>query len=1502
MHCIARGQTDYTYSYWFDNDYATRQSASSAEANWHLDIDVSTLQGGLHSLHLQVTDSEGKASATQTRYFVAMPIENAMTARLWFDNDYTTMKSVAIDGNLIWLDAVDLMDGMHLLHVQVDGTSSSAPKTSMFIKVPQTTGVDKLTCLLSIDGELFKKEDVPSSGGVVSWELDASGLSQGIHRAQVQVVTPSGAASSVYNAFFLRATMTEEFASMKCVYCIDGNEFYSEAGTVSNGLYHFDLDLQSLDDGLHRITYMLNNGKGVATRTQTQFFVKIPREGTGIARYKYWLNDQEDKAIVTDFDPLQDVVRILSLIPFEPQPIRSSSFQFEVENGKPVIYAKNDFNAYFYDASHRFADVHRQFVDRNVKQEVTDVELLESGVRQTTAKPEANTIKWYKVTAEIGDSLQFKLDRMATIQLFSPSGKEVYSASGNQSVTVGGIHAYEDGTYYLALHDVTGTQNPNISVDYQKIDRYAILAYSPNVIGVPSEAVVNLIGNGFDASAKVSLFKDGIDYWAKSIHTEKISELSAMFDFDDIPCGKYGLKVLYTPEDSVCIANAVTIEEADTISDISIKLEGNPYFIAGGTANYSIRITNNSNLAVFSLPVTLSIECEGDINNVPYLKFDEDYSGPSRQSLNNTFKDILSPSELKELENYIFGDCDLSMFYVDTLSHPGKAFLVGNFVIPQLEGNSSITMPFTLKKVNHNLTLYAATQPHWSKGDFINLEAQYANGTRKRAARRSAQSLGCADPCSMGVVATCIVTITESAMPVGFSELLGDCIKGYVKDKFGGIFSDIICNGEEPDFSKLPKTPAPVLEDIVVSLWDCASENMIKQGVVKLFGKAVAGKILKVYSVAKDCVYEPLKTFAGGCPGDGDGGSALPIHSYDPNEMYGYIAESGSKAVKDGQSELHYTIQFENDTTFATAAAHNVYLTDTLDAKKFDFSTYMPTRIKIGEKTAELSGEQNFVTTVDMRPGINAIAQVEGTYDEKKGIARWHISSLDPMTMEPTEYVMDGVLPVNTNGQGIGEVSYDISLKSGLLHGTEISNRAGIVFDSNDVIMTPTWTNTIDCIAPTSHVSDVKMLNDSTATVSIEATDELSGPWRYNVYVQYGSGAWFLGAENVPADTTASVKVYEGINHGFYVVVTDSAGNVEQKEAAREFTFEVFGSQIDTNTKIELAQGWNWMSHNQNEVMAAEALKPSATRMVGQTEELYKDTKFGWMGDLDELLPTQMYKLQMDKAATVQLSGRLFNAGFRSIPLYQGWNWIGYPVANTMSPAEALQKMEAEEGDMLIGQDGMSAYSEGQWAGTLAELQPGQGYMYRSASDKNLFLNATAQASARRVGSQSSTLNSQLPEGWTVDKRKYPNVMGVIAQLWHDSSIADVSEWVLGAFCGEECRGVGQSVGTTLMMNVYGNSSEQIRFYALNRETGEVMAVTESETFQSDVLGTMQQPYVMHIDAATGISLTSVPSPVGEGSIYMLDGRRVSSSNSLTKGIYVTSDRNRTKTQKVIRR
>lgn len=292
-----------------------------------------------------------------------------------------------------------------------------------------------------------------------------------------------------------------------------------------------------------------------------------------------------------------------------------------------------------------------------------------------------------------------------------------------------------------------------------------------------------------------------------------------------------------------------------------------------------------------------------------------------------------------------------------------------------------------------------------------------------------------------------------------------------------------------------------------------------------------------------------------------------PCNQYnpgDPNDIFGYMAESGSKYMKEGTTDVYYTIEFENDPEIANASAHTIVVKDTLDMSRFDLSTFAATGVKIGSVEMKLNGEKNFSKrTMDLRPAIDVIAQVSLSLDEQKGIATWTIESLDPMSMEPTEDAMQGVLPVNVNGNGQGELTFDIKLKPGMVEGETVGNRAGIVFDQEGVIMTPTWTNIVDATSPESHIIDVVANADLTADIYIEVADEMSKPWKYDLYVQEGvDGKWERRALNIPVDSVLHIKVHEGIDHGFYVVATDSAGNVEQKDAEREFSLAVGNVKI----------------------------------------------------------------------------------------------------------------------------------------------------------------------------------------------------------------------------------------------------------------------------------------------------------------------------------------------------
>ena len=1119
LHWVAWGQSGYEYRYWFDGDETSQQTGSSASAEWHIDADMSGLTCSMHSIHLQVKDAGGQWSAPVTRYFVKSTTAD-IPVFYWFDGNAGKRSQLADGDGPVMIDVSELGDGFHVAYFQVAGRKdTSMPQSGMFIKVPQTAGVSYLTCLCSIDGKTYRQERVPSSGGIVRWGLDVAELPYGIHRISVQVVTPSGAATNVSEQFFFRSTTASEFANMKLLYTVDGDNFYSEAGRFADGLYHFDVDVASLEDGLHRLTYMLTSETGTSTKVSTAFFMKTPVGGPGITHYRYWLNNREDAAHQTKLEKRADPFSLITLLPVETCGIRSSCFQFEIEDGSPVIYAKNDLHMQFTDVSGRMAEMSRQYVDYSVAEPVTDIAELVPDVRKTSSKPADNGINWYAMKVITGDSLAFKTDQACTLQLFSPSGKEVYSASGPSSVAFGGCHAYEDGTYYLALHDVKGTNGSNISVDYQHIDKYAVLEYTPDEIGVFGESIVDMsfFGNGYEKLVKAYLHSEKCDIVPDTIMVKAKSEMTLrFFIYGEEELGDYDIVLQFEDEgkkDTLVIDNGLSLVkgvwEEPEVKISYLRSLARPYPV-------KISVTNKSNVGLIYLPINIAYD---NIDIIENVNFDNFY---------------VPMDSISYKEGY------MPFVVTDNFVGKGQTAAVLNLFIPQIGPNETIEYTLGFTAPSHTkFNLYAWTgkalnHPDETPDTLTNIPSIYgyydqlgygqSDVTPLKAMQRA-----CIRDLRRPIDAAS--TVANNAIATG--HLIGGIANGAAHY---GDMARLEAYGIDPsselykDISGLHRmeTPEEIFDDPasashwLAHLWQRRHRN------------------------AQDDNPQP------------DPNPIEILNPGDPNDIFGYVAESGSKFIKDALVDVSYTIEFENDPEIATAAAHTIIVTDTIDASVHDLATFMPKSIKIGHVQTEFDGDVNFVKTIDLRPSINVIAQVKVDYNQTKGIVKLLIESLDPMTMEPTVDAMDGVLPVNADGNGQGEFVYDIKLRKGLTCGTEINNRAAIIFDDEGVIMTPVWTNIIDDVSPNSSISKCTVKNDNILELHFSGEDNLSGIWKYDLYMQEEvNGEWTKIAENL----TDSLYEYKGcadVNYGFCILATDSAGNVEKKELAREINIVAY--------------------------------------------------------------------------------------------------------------------------------------------------------------------------------------------------------------------------------------------------------------------------------------------------------------------------------------------------------
>ena len=1273
LHVMARGQTDDgPLYYWFDSEHETLYSDSTGSGQWKQMVDVSQLNVGLHTFYVMTTDSKGRVSSPVMRQFYKIEQSNdgeQYRCLCYVDGELFCQKEVSAKGGLIdmELDATELSEGMHRIQLQVLTASGvvSGIHNGFFLRTATTQELGRLRCMCYVDGMLFSEESVSAEGGALNMNLDASGLTEGLHSIQMQVITETGIVSSVYNGFFIRKSMEQEIGQFRCLCYVDGELFSQEmmsaeggflaldldtntlteglhriqlqvmtkSGIISgayngfflriptqeeqrnysciyvmddeteshkfdltgnDGVYHFDLDMSGLSDGLHHISYFLSSDKGVSSSPQTRFFIKSPTGGNAIARYQYWLNDDTEHMKTVTLPEAQNPFKLISLLSVEKVPVRSSQFHFEIKDGEPMMYAKNDFHVRFYDSGNRFTDETRQYVDYNVSRKVENVADLQK--TQTVDRPADNDVIWYKFESIKGDSVSFRLSQAATLQVFGPEGEEVYKAQGSTSVAIGGCHTWQDGIYYVALHDVMGSKL-DITLTFSHYSKYDVVRQDVDIVGNGGCSTITFDGNGFKDLYAVDLYTErGDTIHHVLIGHESDATTSVTFDFSGAKTGKYHALFRFAEGDKrfknmLAVEKAVDIELATTVSYPST-------FLRGSTTTYTLKITNKGNMTAYSVP--LYICCESpSVAGISHLKLYGLNTSSILEGVNLEGMDIDERKELEAWANSIGDDHYFIRTKRKNSSSADSVIVRSNYFTVTLPPYKTKTITIELKSTEP-VSLWASTldnlppfQLHNNSKDVSSNRAlsdvrdwyccikdryecvlQRVTYCFERASLWGTDAslvlgtVGLAFPPVLPVAGGVFEAAQGFATAGGFMDVLLTESKVYgnaVCGESNNNYSDALRNSLQDNRQSITSTLGNNILDTFGRMYEIPLGTAYQQAkhiqetmTAAQFGLTYAmntylygengnqplgiSQCLSFKEIKPDCMSDEPK-----------GGTSRRVYSYDPNDIYGYQAESGSNAVREGLIDVYYRIEFENDTAFATAAAHQVVITDTLDAKKFDLSSYEPTRVKIGEKTAELSGDKDFVTTVDMRPEINAIAQVTGTYDEQKGIAQWKIESLDPMTMEPTDDPMEGVLPVSVNGSGIGEVSYNISLKSGLSHGSEVDNRAGIVFDNNEVIMTPTWTNIMDLLAPESRVTDVRQLNDSLAVVTVDAADGLSGPWRYDVYVQYGEGsAWWKVAENVPADTTATVKIYEGMDHGFYVVATDSAGNVEQKNPVAE--------------------------------------------------------------------------------------------------------------------------------------------------------------------------------------------------------------------------------------------------------------------------------------------------------------------------------------------------------------
>ncbi|HUT94718.1 MAG TPA: RHS repeat-associated core domain-containing protein [Thermoguttaceae bacterium] len=306
-------------------------------------------------------------------------------------------------------------------------------------------------------------------------------------------------------------------------------------------------------------------------------------------------------------------------------------------------------------------------------------------------------------------------------------------------------------------------------------------------------------------------------------------------------------------------------------------------------------------------------------------------------------------------------------------------------------------------------------------------------------------------------------------------------------------------------------------------------------------------------------------------------------HMVDPNDKVAPAGYGEAGFIPAGDL-LAYTIRFEN-VSDATAPAHIITITDTLD-DDLDLSTFELTEIAFAGRTIIVpKGLDHYETTLDLHIDNEYVTngqlrvEIEVSLDLGTRELTCTLAGLDPETGWLPEDILLGILyPNDDTGRGDGHVSYTVKPQAGLPTGTEITNKASIVFDWNDPIDTPLVLNTLDAGTPTSAVeSPAGTAHTFDFPVTWAGEDEAggSGVGGYDVYVSEDGSPYEVWLSNT-AETSSRFPGEDGHTYSFYSIATDNVGHVEEVPVSPDTLVTVDVPKWTGNTDEHWENALNW--------------------------------------------------------------------------------------------------------------------------------------------------------------------------------------------------------------------------------------------------------------------------------------------------------------------------------------
>ena len=423
---------------------------------------------------------------------------------------------------------------------------------------------------------------------------------------------------------------------------------------------------------------------------------------------------------------------------------------------------------------------------------------------------------------------------------------------------------------------------------------------------------------------------------------------------------------------------------------------------------------------------------------------------------------------------------------------------------------------------------------------------------------------------------------------------------------------------------------------------------------------------------------------------------------------------------------------------------------------------------------------------------------------------------------------------------------------------------------------------------------------------------KLSNSGTSNVLFFFGSGA---SAENIEVSVTggeftgnitisSSYPIGDNFNKNF---ITGGTFSTDVNDYCHEYYDAVTEDNITwTVEQVLFAQtrafiaGWNWfssyinlskdngLSKLQNAIVQNYENGVGNALIKGQTNNQsvqydYIGTLEGvdyydWTGNTFGPVANKMYMIYTSEAIASEdfmIEGEKVDYENTTIALFQGWNWISYPLDEPTLINEALKNFTgATTGDQIkwYGTDFVT-YMNGKWYPENFTMMPGEGYMYKAAKQGS-FMYSKGTGNNRSDANANMTVENS---HWTPEISQYANNMTITAMLSVDDEIVK-GDYEIAAFANGECRGSARPIyveeldAYVLLMAVFGEDVEELTFkyYDVNYETE--YELSNRINYSNDaVVGSIDEPYMFNLDilniGETSVENISIyPNPTTTGS------------------------------------